>query len=66
MFVLISFKDNLAAFAARRRPFKKNKALTHSTKPLLPAGDMLSFPHDPVEMRRLNFQTPGQTFYQHI
>ena len=30
------------------------------TKVLLPPGEILSYAHDPVELRRLNFQTPGQ------
>jgi len=30
------------------------------TKVLLPPGELLSYAHDPVELRRLNFQTPGQ------
>jgi len=29
------------------------------TKVLLPPGELLSYAHDPVELRRLNFQTPG-------
>jgi len=32
------------------------------TKVLLPPGELLSYAHDPVELRRLNFQTPGQAF----
>jgi len=31
------------------------------TKVLLPPGELLSYAHDPVELRRLNFQTPGRS-----
>jgi len=43
----------------RKRSGKKERPLS-PTKVLLPPGELLSYAHDPVELRRLNFQTPGQ------
>jgi len=43
----------------RKRSSKKERPMS-PTKVLLPPGEILSYAHDPVELRRLNFQTPGQ------
>ena len=49
------------AFAHRKRSCKKQPHPIGATKVLLPPGELLTYSHDPVELRRLNFQTPGKS-----
>lgn len=49
-----------AIFVCRRRTCKKDQLPMKPMKVLLMPGEVAPHPHDPVEQRRLNFQTPGQ------
>jgi len=53
--------SNLCIFLYLRRKRSNRKSLMlEPTKLLLPPGELISHPNDPVKMRRLHFQTAGR------
>ena len=56
----LCFLKNVYIYFKRRQPCKSPDQ-TAVTRPLMSGNELVPPPHpsDPVEMRRLNFQTPG-------